>query len=78
MDNEHAAHRATCIIPHPLISIQKIRFNSRIRIPLGNTIDNISNEGRRVARSIGGVVLRERGRNNFGQDWRIEVVEAGL
>lgn len=78
MNNEHAAHRPPGIIPHPLIPVQEIRLNPRIRIPLGNAINNVGNERGRVTRSIGGVVLSERGRNNFGQCWRVKVVEAGL
>lgn len=64
MNDKHATHRSSRIIPHPLLAIPEIRLDPRVRIPLRNTLNNILHQCRGITRVVRGVVDRQRGGDN--------------
>jgi hypothetical protein len=78
MNDKHAPHRSSRIIPHPLLSVSEIGHDPCIRIPFGNTLDDEFDECVGVACCVGGAVRRQGARDDFCQGWGIKVVESGL
>lgn len=78
MNDKHAPHRASSVIPHPLFTVSEIRLDPRIRVTLRNALNDIRYKGRGIARVVRRIVGRERGCDDLCQRRRIKVVEFGL